>query len=99
MIKMNSCALLVAVLTLPTSIAHAVEPPTDQSNDKVLTTKAPNVIFIVADDLGYGELGCYGQQIIKTPHIDELAKTRNALHPVLRRVARLCPFALHPHDR
>lgn len=34
----------------------------------------PNVIFILADDLGYGDLGCYGQQIIQTPHIDALAQ-------------------------
>ena len=33
----------------------------------------PNIIFIMADDLGYGELGCYGQQKIKTPNIDRLA--------------------------
>lgn len=34
----------------------------------------PNIIFIFADDLGYGDIGCYGQQKIETPHIDELAK-------------------------
>ena len=33
----------------------------------------PNVIFIVVDDLGYGELGCYGGKEIPTPHIDSLA--------------------------
>lgn len=33
----------------------------------------PNIIFILADDLGYGELGCYGQRKIRTPHIDRLA--------------------------
>jgi len=38
------------------------------------TKSRPNVIYIYADDLGYGELGCYGQQKIKTPHLDLLAK-------------------------
>ena len=33
----------------------------------------PNIVFILADDLGYGELGCYGQEKIKTPNIDQLA--------------------------
>ena len=38
------------------------------------TPKKPNIIFIMADDLGYGELGCYGQKIIMTPSIDRIAK-------------------------
>jgi arylsulfatase A-like enzyme len=36
-------------------------------------TAKPNIIFILADDLGYGEPGCYGQKIIQTPNIDRLA--------------------------
>jgi len=35
--------------------------------------KKPNIIYIMADDLGYGDLGCYGQETIKTPNIDKLA--------------------------
>ncbi len=34
----------------------------------------PNVVFILADDLGYGDLGCYGAKDIETPHIDRLAR-------------------------
>lgn len=37
-------------------------------------TDKPNIVYIFADDLGYGELGCYGQQKIETPNIDALAK-------------------------
>src|SRR5690349_14761016 len=37
-------------------------------------TGRPNIVFILADDLGYGHLGCYGQTKIKTPNIDALAK-------------------------
>lgn len=36
--------------------------------------RQPNIIFILADDLGYGELGCYGQQKIETPNLDRLAE-------------------------
>jgi arylsulfatase A-like enzyme len=36
--------------------------------------KKPNIIFIMADDMGYGDLGCYGQKKIKTPNIDRVAK-------------------------
>jgi len=40
---------------------HAAEP------------RKPNIIFILADDLGYGDLGCYGQKQIQTPNLDRMA--------------------------
>lgn len=42
--------------------------------DKVENSEKPNIIFILADDLGYNDLACYGQEFIKTPNIDRLAE-------------------------
>ncbi len=43
-------------------------------NKKEISNKKPNIIFIMADDLGYGDLGCYGATKIRTPNIDNLAE-------------------------
>ena len=37
------------------------------------STTAPNVVVIYADDLGWGDLGCFGADDLKTPHLDGLA--------------------------
>ncbi len=47
----------------------------------------PNIVYILADDMGFGELGCYGQEKIETPNLDELARhgmrfTQNYAYPV-----------------
>jgi len=41
--------------------------------DPVQTERPRNVVIFLADDLGYSELGCYGQELIRTPNIDRLA--------------------------
>jgi Sulfatase len=38
------------------------------------SAKKPNIIFVLADDLGYGDLSCYGQKTLNTPHLDRMAR-------------------------
>ena len=56
------CATLLLLVTLSNMACSSAR-----------NTRPPNIILIYADDLGYGELGCYGQTRILTPHIDQLA--------------------------
>ncbi|HXU76708.1 MAG TPA: arylsulfatase [Methylomirabilota bacterium] len=56
------CLIALLLAGAVTRLAAAPAPPTK-----------PNIVFILADDLGWGELGCYGQQKIRTPNIDRLA--------------------------
>ena len=57
--------VFLAVTALPGAFAQEAAPtrPT-----------RPNIVFILADDLGYGDLGCYGRDDIRTPRIDQLAR-------------------------
>lgn len=57
---------LISFLTFQNSTVFATK------NDIIQDPK-PNIIFIMADDLGYGDLGIYGQEKIRTPNIDQLA--------------------------
>ena len=62
--------LLFFALTLFLQNCHRDATSTTATNK----TK-PNIIYILADDLGYGELGVYGQELIETPNLDALAKS------------------------
>jgi hypothetical protein len=50
---------LIAFLALALCVSAAERPP--------------NIVFILADDLGYGELGCFGSKFIQTPNLDRMA--------------------------
>ena len=57
MLRLLPCLIAIAFLSLSTTSAQ----------------EKPNFIFILADDLGYGDLGCFGSEHIKTPHLDRMA--------------------------
>ena len=57
------------LLIVVSMLAQEGAPPSTGS-----TKGQPNIVYILADDLGWGEVGCYGQDKIQTPNIDRLAE-------------------------
>ena len=64
-----------------------------------LQQRPPNIVFILADDLGINDLGCYGRKDHRTPHLDRLAAEGLRLHDRLRAPADLLAVARGDHDR
>ena len=62
---MKNTLLLLVTLTLASGQIGAAA---------TASARPPNIIYILADDLGYGDLGCYGQKKFATPNIDRMAR-------------------------
>ncbi len=61
---LSICLALAAIIALP---------------GNAVVAESPNVVIVISDDQGYGDLGCTGNPIIKTPHIDHLASESSGL--------------------
>ena len=62
------------LMTLGALLGQQAQAAEDGQQPKA-TPERPNIIFILADDMGYGDLACYGNEYIQTPNIDRLAAT------------------------
>jgi len=63
---MNKIFILICAILIFAGCANS-------KKENISKNEKPNIIYILADDLGYGDLGCYGQTDIKTPNLDKMA--------------------------
>jgi len=88
----HSCSIFVAALLSPVTALHAAETKPAK----------PNIIIILADDMGFSDIGCFGSEI-KTPNLDKLA-ANGMRFTEFYNMSRCCPSratiltGLYPHQ-
>lgn len=65
--------LSLTAVSILTAASSGSLPAQESAKQKPAEPSRPNIIYIMVDDLGYGDLGCFGQKVIQTPNIDQLA--------------------------
>jgi arylsulfatase len=61
-------------ITALTALAYLAACSGQKQESTISITERPNVVFILADDMGYSDLGCFGAEFIQTPNLDRLAR-------------------------
>ena len=77
----------------------AAKPQSDGTSKARPARAFPNIVFIFADDLGYGDLGCYGHPYARTPALDKLASEGTRFDAVLRDRRHVLPEPHGLHDQ
>jgi N-acetylgalactosamine-6-sulfatase len=70
--KMSIAKTILAILIIPLTVGFADTNKTSDESERTENGK-PNIILLFADDLGYGDLACFGHPYAKTPNLDQLA--------------------------
>ena len=91
---MNKTYMTIALMS-PLVCTAAMGAKKAKANNQ----QKPNVIIILADDLGYGDLGCYGAKNVETPNVDKLAKAGYSLHRCPRHRFHQYPHPATPCSR